>query len=120
MSNFIQFTAIVPAASAEAYRHAASLVHPSAAGMFITPLYTGDEVTHYISTGLIDSQFCEIVTDPVTFANATGFTVGQGQELRDGFTYLAVGFDSEEGDAPPLHNDAAILNLGLSKALLSD
>lgn len=34
------------------------------AGMFITPLYSDDNLTHYISSGLIDEQFAYALADP--------------------------------------------------------
>ena len=34
------------------------------AGMFITPLYSDDNLTHYISSGLIDEQFSVVLSDP--------------------------------------------------------
>lgn len=114
MTQYIQFTAVVPAATVQMYRDAAAQVHPSAVGMFTTPLYTGAEITHYISTGLIDCQFCEIVTDPAAFAAATGFTVEQGQAFKDGFSHLATGSDADEDNPAPLHNREAITHLGLT------
>src|SRR5690625_6813750 len=91
MTTYTMLTAIVPAETVETYRAMAAGLHPAGAGMFITPLYTGEELTHYISTGLIDTIFTDVVTDPVRFAQAAGVSVEEAQTLKDGFIYQAVG-----------------------------
>lgn len=51
-------TLIVSAAIAPAVRELAA-TWPGGAGMFEVPLYTGSEVTHYISTGMINGTIAE-------------------------------------------------------------
>jgi len=115
MTTYTMLTAIVPAESVETYRAMAAGLHPAGAGMFITPLYTGAELTHYISTGLIDTVFTDVVTDPVKFAQAAGVSLVEAQALKDGFTYTGVGTEAEDEETPPpLHGKAAIEDLGLS------
>jgi len=117
MTTYTMLTAIVPAESVETYRAMAAGLHPAGAGMFITPLYTGEELTHYISTGLIDTVFTDVVTDPVKFAQAAGVSLAEAQALKDGFTYTGVGTEAEDEETPPpLHGKAAIAALGLSLA----
>jgi|SRR5690625_4015750 len=115
MTTYTMLTAIVPAETVETYRAMAAGLHPAGAGMFITPLYTGEELTHYISTGLIDTVFTDVVTDPVKFAQAAGVSLAEAQALKDGFTHLAVGTQPEDEETPPpLHGKAAIEDQGLS------
>lgn len=116
MSQYTQFTAIVPAQYAELYRQSAASVHSAAQGMFVTPLYTGsEEPTHYISTGLIDVDFIEAVSNPEDFAQAVGVSLAEAQWFKDNFTYSAVGeYSDEEDDLPLLHNLEAVTALGLS------
>lgn len=111
MTQYTLLTTIVPAEAVQTYRDLAAEIHPAGADMFLTPLYTGEELTHYISTGLIDVAFADIVSSPEAFSNATGFTLAEAEELRDGMAYQAVGL---EGDPEPLHNREAIASLGLS------
>src|SRR5690625_28355 len=119
MTTYTMLTAIVPAESVETYRAMAAGLHPAGAGMFITPLYTGAELTHYISTGLIDTVFTDVVTDPVKFAQAAGVSLVEAQALKDGFTYTGVGTEAEDEETPPpLHGKAAIEDLGLSLVLI--
>lgn len=88
----------------------------------MAPLYSegSQEPTHYISTGLIDTIFTEVVTTPEMFAQAAGVSLEEAQALKDGFTHLAVGKsvgDEGEGEEPlppVLHNHEAIAGLGLS------
>ena len=117
MSQYTQFTAIVPTVYAELYRQSAASVHPSAQGMFITPLYSNDieEPTHFVSTGMIDVEFIEAVSNPEDFAQAVGVTLAEAQWFKDNFTYSAVGTMSVDEDDPgPMHNHDAIISLGLS------
>lgn len=117
MTTYTMLTVIVPAGAVETYRAMAAGLHPAGAGMFITPLYTGAELTHYISTGLIDTIFTDVVTDPARFAQAAGVSLAEAQALKDGFTYTGVGTEAEDDDTPPpLHGKAAIEALGLSLA----
>lgn len=117
MTTYTMLTAIVPTETAETYRAMASALHPAGEGMFITPLFTGAELTHYISTGLIDTIFTDVVTDPVKFSQAAGVSLAEAQALKDGFTYLAVGTEAEDEETPPpLHGKQAIAALGLSLA----
>ena len=53
-------TIIVPAAQVSSYRGMAD-TFPGGVGMFITPLYTGSTLTHYISSGKIDSTLATMM-----------------------------------------------------------
>lgn len=60
--NWVHKTITVPASIVETARElAVSIAGPSAAGMWTTPLTPVDaeDITHYISAGLIDSQFVD-------------------------------------------------------------
>lgn len=115
MTEYTQFTAIVPASAVDDYRSAAATLHPAADGMFTTPLYAGAEIAHYISTGLIDTIFADVVTQPAAFAAAAGVTLEEAQGFKDGFFYTAIGDAPEDEESPaPLHGLAAIESLGLS------
>jgi hypothetical protein len=46
-------TIIVPAAQVSVYRDMAD-TFPGGTGMFVVPLYTGSDITHFISSGPID------------------------------------------------------------------
>lgn len=122
MTQYTMFTAIVPADTVTTYRAMASALHPAGDGMFMTPLYSegSQEPTHYISTGLIDTIFTEVVTTPEMFAQAAGVSLEEAQALKDGFTHLAVGESVSDGEGNPLppvlHNHEAIAALGLSLA----
>lgn len=111
MTEYTLITVIVPAETVDSYRAMAALLHPAGAGMFITQLYTGEDITHYISTGKVDTVFTDVLQDPELFAQETGCSEGEAQALKDGVTYLAVG---EGGEEPALHNHEAIQSLGLS------
>ena len=59
-------TMIIPVAQADKARElAATLAGSAGANMWITPLYTQGvaEATHYISAGLIDSEYAALLTD---------------------------------------------------------
>ena len=115
MTQYIQFTAIVTSELVDLYRQAAADVHNASSGMFITPLYTGDEITHYISTGMIDVEFIDAVTNPEDFADAVGVSLAEAQWFKDNFTYSTVGSaTSSEDESLILHNHEAITFLGLS------
>lgn len=115
MTQYTQFTAIVPSQFVELYRQSAASVHSAAEGMFVTPLYTGSEESHYISTGMIDVEFIEAVSNPEDFAAAVGVTLAEAQWFKDNFTYSAVGtMPVDEDDPEPMHNHDAIAHLGLS------
>lgn len=111
MTTYTQITIVVPAETAQTYRDLAASLHPAGEGMFLTPLYSGEELTHYISTGKIDAVFTDVLQDPELFAQETGCSEEEAQGLQDGITYIAVG---EGGEEPPLHNHEAIQSLGLS------
>src|SRR5690625_4338868 len=111
MTEYTMLTAIVPAETVETYCAMAAGLHAAGAGMFLTPIYTGEELTHYISTGKIDTVFTDLLQDPELFAQETGCTEEEAQGLQDGVTYIAVG---EGGEEQPLHNHEAIQALGLS------
>lgn len=113
-TTYIMATIIVPAESVETYRGIAEALSPSGTGMFQVPLYTGEDITHYISTGKIWQQFVDLISDPEKFAQAMGVPIEDAEELQAGITYLAVGEGIDENDSPILHNRDAIAVLGLS------
>lgn len=53
---------IVPAHNAEQARTICA-EHPAGAGMFTTPLYTGQDVTHYVSSGWMPEEIVQSVAD---------------------------------------------------------
>lgn len=112
MTEYTMLTAIVPAETVETYRAMAAGLHPAGAGMFIIPLYTGEELTHYISTGLIDTEFANLIGDPELFSNTMDIPLEQATDLYNGFSYLACGH--YENDSPLMHNKEAVDSLGLS------
>ena len=76
-------TITVPASSVETYR-AMAATWPGGIGMFTTPLYTGSEISHYISSGKIDADAAAMIDDMPAFAAHAGIPVEQAQALRDG------------------------------------
>lgn len=116
MTQYTQFTAIVPAEYAELYRQSAAAVHPSSDGMFVTPLYSEDveQPTHYISAGMIDVDFIAAVTSPEDFAVQVGVSLAEAQWFKDNFTYCSVGAATDEESLAPLHGHDAVASLGLS------
>jgi hypothetical protein len=75
-------TILVPADNVSAYRQLAAHF-PGGSGMFVTPLYTGAALTHYISSGFIDKAVADMLDDPAAMAQATGATVEQTTALRE-------------------------------------
>lgn len=59
----INRTIIVPASLVVLARSIAEALAPGGVGMFQTPLYTGVNLTHYVSSGLIDSSFENALLD---------------------------------------------------------
>ena len=57
--------------------------------MFVVPCYTGQTVTHYISSGKIDAGAAAVIEDVQRFAEMAGITVEQAQALRDGMDVSA-------------------------------
>lgn len=114
MTQYTLLTVIVPAETVQTYRGIAADIHPAGAGMFLTPLYTGEELTHYISTGLIDSEVAPLLNDPEAFAEHYGIPVEQAEFFRGNFPYLAIG----EGEA--LHGLEALGYLGLSLSVVTE
>lgn len=76
-------TITVPSESVETYR-AMAATWPGGVGMFTTPLYTGSEISHYISSGKIETDAAAAIDDVPAFAAHAGIPVEQAQELRDG------------------------------------
>lgn len=107
-------TIIVPAETVETYRSIAEALSPSGAGMFQVPLYTGQILSHYISTGKIWQEFVDLISDPEMFAQAMGVPIEDAEELQAGITYLAAGEGVDDNEEPILHNSDAIEALGLS------
>lgn len=67
-------TIIVPAAPVSTYQDMAD-TFPGGTGMFVVPLYTGSDLTHYISSGPIDPLLASMMPhtdysdeEPVTHA----------------------------------------------------
>ena len=75
-------TLIVAAAVVGECRTLAS-AFPGGSGMFVAPLYTGADLTHYISSGFIDQSVADMLDDPAAMAQATGATVEQTTALRE-------------------------------------
>lgn len=113
-STYIMATIIIPAETVETYRGVAESLSPSGSGMFQVPLYTGEDNTHYISTGKIWQQFVDLISDPEKFAAAMGVSIEDAEELQAGITYLAAGEGVDANEEPILHNHDAIAALGLS------
>lgn len=113
-TTYVMATIVVPAETAETYRTIAEALSPSGSGMFQVPLYTGEDITHYISTGKIWQQFVDLISDPEMFAQAMGVSIEDAEELQAGITYLAVGEGVDDNEEPILHNHDAIAVLGLS------
>lgn len=113
-TTYIMATIIVPAETVETYRGIAESLSPSGAGMFQVPLYTGEDITHYISTGKIWQQFVDLISDPQMFAQAMGVPIEDAEELQAGITYLAAGEGVDDNEEPILHNRDAIAAIGLS------
>ncbi len=74
-------TIIVPATQVSVYRDMAD-TFTGGVGMFITPLYTGATLTHYISSGMIDSTLATMMPhtdysgeEPVTHEGDLGALV---------------------------------------------
>lgn len=112
-TTYIMATIIVPAETVETYRAIAEALSPSGSGMFQVPLYTGQILSQYISTGKIWQEFVDLISDPEMFAQATGVPIEDAEALQAGITYLAVGDVDMEGNQV-LHNKEAIAYLGLS------
>ena len=74
-------TLIVPAEISEKCRTLAAR-WPGGIGMFTVPLYTGKNITHYISTGYIKTEVAEILDNPEAFAEATGIPQEEAELLR--------------------------------------
>ena len=90
-------TIIVPAADVEAARAAcAGLAGPGGTGMFTTPLSTTGEAppTHYISSGLIEDQFADLL--PLT-AVTYGEDGTPSTSTRPGNVALTVQLAAEAG-----------------------
>lgn len=75
-------TMTVPAAQVETYRAMAEML--GSPGEFITPCYTGQTLSHYISAGHVSQTTTDILGDVPRFAELAGITVAQAQALRDG------------------------------------
>lgn len=56
-------TIIVPAGHVETARTLAAAVSPAGVGMFVSALYTGETLSHYVSTGKIDAAFGAVLSD---------------------------------------------------------
>lgn len=83
MTTDVRRTITVPASSVETYRTMAA-TWPGGVGMFVVPCYTGQTITHYISSGKIDAGAAAVIDNPEQFAELAGITVEQAQALRDG------------------------------------
>jgi hypothetical protein len=66
---------------------------PGGAGMLVTPLYTDSEVTHYISTGMIDQSVADMLDDPADFAAVVGADPVQVQAIRDQMDISTEGWE---------------------------
>ena len=74
-------TILVPASVVEECR-ALAAHFPGGDGMFVVPVFTGDTITHYISTGHIDKAVADALDNPADFAAQVGADVEQVTALR--------------------------------------
>lgn len=102
------FRTIIVDASVITEARALAASFPGGEGMFVTPLYTGSEITHYISTGYIDKPVADLLGNPAAFAEATGTDPAQAQAVMDGMDISAepwpeaiarLGLSTEASDA---------------------
>lgn len=68
----INRTIIIPAALAPLARALSVGMSAGGVGMFETPLYTGAEITHYVSSGWIDEAFDVVLSDADALFAACG------------------------------------------------
>lgn len=92
----INRTVIVTAATAPLARQLAEYVSPGGVNMFQTPLYTGVNITHYVSSGWIKEEFDLALTDAnYLFSICDGLaTLVQCQNLIN--TSIVVDCDLED------------------------
>lgn len=88
-------TIIVTSANAPLARTLGTTLTPGGVNMFETPLYTGAIITHYVSSGWINSDYDVMLTDANALFNACGgvATLLQCQTLVN--TSTVVDCDSE-------------------------
>lgn len=77
------FRTIIVAAAVVEQARALAAHFPGGEGMLVTPLYTGAELTHYISTGKIEQSVADMLDNPSAFADAIGADPVQVQAIRD-------------------------------------
>lgn len=83
MSRVETFRTILAPASVVAECRALAASFPGGEGMFVTPVYTGSEITHYISTGKIEQSVADMLDNPAQFAAAIGADPAHVQAIRD-------------------------------------
>lgn len=84
--NWVHRCMIVHASIAETCRDLAANLTPAGAGMWTTPLSsTGNPpATAYISSGLVDKSFADLLESPVALSVATGSTLEEAQAIVAG------------------------------------
>jgi hypothetical protein len=83
MSRVETHRTIICSAAVIAEARALAARFPGGDGMLVTPLYTGEEITHYISTGCIEQSVADMLDNPSAFAAAIGADPVQVQAIRD-------------------------------------
>lgn len=83
------FRTLIVASAVVAQVRALSDTWPSGQGMFVTPLYTGSEITHYISAGMISE----------TIASWMPYTDTQGNEHEGDLEGLVAAINADNPEA---------------------
>lgn len=105
-------TLIIPAAVVTEAR-AFAATWPGGVGMWTVPLYTDDEVTHYISSGKINPAIAELLIE----ADAAGIVaLMQSQDEESTVTQAEVQALLDAADISIEDGKAAITRLGLGLA----
>lgn len=92
----INRTIIIPAMLTPLARALAEAQSAGGAGMFTTPLYTGAEITHYISSGWIDEAYDAMLPlHEVQVTEAGIVVIPPAQAVKDASANLL--FESEKG-----------------------
>jgi len=74
---------ILPASIAETARNmAVSIIGESVADLWTVPLCDeANEITHYISTGMIAEDFVGLISNPATLSERAGIPLAQAQAI---------------------------------------
>ena len=81
--SYVFRTMILPASIAETARNmAVSIIGESVANLWVVPLCNeANEITHYISTGMIAEDFAGLVSDPAILAEKAGIPLEQAEAI---------------------------------------